>query len=1290
MRSLSWTRASWTVALGFAAATFGANAASAKPVRPIRSRALNLFSLPVHVMNVNRVVCPIVNNGQVCVDSTQSPVAEGSFWPKGTADNYVFNSGLQAAGIIKAAPNFPWNGDTVGVFFMDPRGDQLQGDGVTQVWSSLDANDVASWPSNALVHDAAIFHPVLLGRKSVSQEDLWVRAWDGSPARLAGRTHPMGILVEERGLAWNYPTGNEDIDYFIYTFYNISASNCAKYQNATIDPSIADSLCDIGKNFQALNSQHFGITFPDTGYAFVNLFAAFFEDCDVGNASFNYSTPIPLFNLGFCWKSDFLEPSWSFPADVYRPPFAIAPGLTGTKYLASPNDSTGKPLGLTLFSNTINAANNFPDAVGVKQLFRYLHGTTTPAAGDFPCTFQGQQLQRHYCFLAQTAQDTRFFMSSGPFTLPAGEARTMVLAYLYAPVSGAIVPYIGGDLAQGIPPTDTGLARAVNPDTIRTIDRGAGWVSHSDVNGDGKIEQNEVTTLPGSLLKKALVSQAVFDNKFLLPFAPEPPNFFLIPGDNQVTISWERSNTETVGDPFYVIASKPTVIPAGGGPAVRNPLYDPNFRQFDVEGYRIYRGRTSGALQLVAQFDYAGTVMSDYLGDFLYPGNCAPELGVQTDCPVTFDTGTALVVPTSPHVDHPLIGSIIQVPVAPSGRVLTASGAILLFKSDTAITGGGSGRPPLQDTGVPFVFVDKSVRNSFNYFYAVTAFDVKSLPSAPSSLESPFITKQVTPRKASGQETAGSITPPVLLSPRGDTLNPNAALPTIDANTGILSGPEPPTNGFGASMAVFVPQLLSTGTVSVTIDSIQAGNPDPLGLGTAAPALYYVTSQGPTGAAHAVLPLNLDGFNADSATTRYLPVTLVDKTKVGRFGGDSTFSIYASVGVTASGTWTTESYGRASANSAPANSPENGPRWWAGATNENTANPNSAVCHPAGGACTDTVFNNRTNVKTAGALPGVQYILHPLAYSTLRSSPMRTLEPVLATVTRAADFKVYWKGGGGLDSVVDVTHKAPVPFSARMGTGWGFLNDSSFVGVTSAPDGNNALLTWSDIFCVAPAPAFTTQCGGGATTPAVLMNHARLTPIADTAVAFAGTATATASGNGFIFYIGGHFFLMQMAALPSAGTIWTLRTYAGNVTGKAGSYAIQHASFRPPNIPGLRAQFQFVGSTFSATSTNDSVLAHAHTVPDPYYVTNALEFTANTKVLKFVNLPAQCIIRIYSTSGILVQVLTHNDATGGGEATWNLRNRNNQFVASGVYFYHIEAADGKTKVGRFTVITFAP
>jgi hypothetical protein len=95
-----------------------------------------------------------------------------------------------------------------------------------------------------------------------------------------------------------------------------------------------------------------------------------------------------------------------------------------------------------------------------------------------------------------------------------------------------------------------------------------------------------------------------------------------------------------------------------------------------------------------------------------------------------------------------------------------------------------------------------------------------------------------------------------------------------------------------------------------------------------------------------------------------------------------------------------------------------------------------------------------------------------------------------------------------------------------------------------------------------------------------------------------------------------------------------------------------------------------------------------HTVPDPYYVTSAFEQTTESKIIKFVNLPADCIIRIYSSSGVLVSLLEHHSAQFGGSEDWNVRNRNNQVVASGVYFYHIEAGDAR-RVGRFTVVNFA-
>src|SRR5260370_22079766 len=238
------------------AATIGASVASAGPApnRAARSRGTNLFALVFGVMNVNRIFCGINNIGELCVDPTGSPVVGGGFWPKGTPDQYNFNAGLQLAGTTPSTAGFAWAGDTIGAFFMDPCGDQLEGDAILRTCNALDPGDAASWPDAGMIRDTAIFASVLQNRQSASQEDLWVRTWDGNPALLAGRTHPMGVLVEERVLGWNYPTGNEDIIYFVFNFTNVTAFDDSVYDNSTtINPAIKAEGKTIGKDFAARN-----------------------------------------------------------------------------------------------------------------------------------------------------------------------------------------------------------------------------------------------------------------------------------------------------------------------------------------------------------------------------------------------------------------------------------------------------------------------------------------------------------------------------------------------------------------------------------------------------------------------------------------------------------------------------------------------------------------------------------------------------------------------------------------------------------------------------------------------------------------------------------------------------------------------------------------------------------------------------------------------------------------------------------------------------------------------------
>ncbi len=1231
---------------------FAGDTARAVPRPAGKRRAFNLFAGVLGRMNVNRFDCGLDAFGKVCVDPNGSSTVGGGFWPKGTPDGYVFNSGLQLAGIVDPASGFAWSSDTVGAFFFDPKGTTEHGDRLSLVWTSLDPSDNANWPRDAFVpSDTSLFDPVLFGRKAASQQDTWIQYWDGNPAFNAGRKHPLGVLVTQRGMAWNFPSGNEDIIYYLYSFTNITASDPAAYAGL-LD---ADTLASLGARFQLLNESAFGVSIPDAGYTITNMYASFSMDADVSDAAReNYSTAFIPFNMGTAFKSNWYAEEMLFPASIFSAPFAAAPGIVGVKYLRSPIVG-GAEVGLTMFSNTINGG-QFDDAQNATQLWRYLSAQLNPTAGDAPCNAPLAPSVGKVCFVSQAADDIRFFQSSGPLNLAPGETKIIVVAYITAaPVD---VPAIAGrsqgfDLKPAFPAQAGDLATGA--DTLRSVDRVMGAVSVNDANGDFVIDQNEVVTVDRSLLNKGLVAQAVFDGKFLLPFPPDPPDFFLVPGNNQVTVVWQASPTETVGDPYFQIASLPEVEdPANPGQFIPNALYDPNYREFDVEGYRVYRGRTTGDLQLVAQFDYAGREIIDYTGAFNY-GNCAPELGVTVDCPAGLAGGVA----------HPLVGNIVQVP--PGGRVQLLNGDVLVLAADTAVTGGGSGYPALADGGVPFAYVDRSVRNSFRYYYAVTAFDinsVKSVAAGNAALESPRVTKQVTPRAAGANP--GSPLGPItvsLVGAQGEVLNPAAPNPTINATTGTFSGPARPTNAFqGLDVSVFAPDLVAPNSAAfIRLDSVtphyyhsaifyfsglgpvvtgsvgdgwQGSDAGPLGVedGTLAvgPASVVMPADTDLAKAQGLGPVPL----AAQATAQIVMNPVIFNSKDADWGPvvDGAFFEFAGL------------------------SDVGGSRWFDG-TNETMADPTLGTDH--------------------GQLTGVTTIYQPAPYLNVPDALMRRFYQTLYHVFRAADIRIYWGATPGtVDSVMDLTHKVPVPFDPQNRGSYGFRGDVTGDAVSSAPDG---LLNYRDFMYGACLPGMTSFGQGGCEdrdydpTPTLVNVDLDGDLVAD------GT-------TGFGLYINGEPYIFETATLPS-NTTWTLRSYAGDVQRPAATYSFVPKPSNAP-IPGLRLAI----TTSTAQVTNRdaaSDLSNVHTVPDPYYVTNAFEQSTNSKIMRFVNLPSRCIIRIYSQSGVLVNALTLDDPTGGGEATWNLRNRNNQFVASGVYFYHVEAPDGKTKVGRFTIVNFA-
>lgn len=115
-----------------------------------------------------------------------------------------------------------------------------------------------------------------------------------------------------------------------------------------------------------------------------------------------------------------------------------------------------------------------------------------------------------------------------------------------------------------------------------------------------------------------------------------------------------------------------------------------------------------------------------------------------------------------------------------------------------------------------------------------------------------------------------------------------------------------------------------------------------------------------------------------------------------------------------------------------------------------------------------------------------------------------------------------------------------------------------------------------------------------------------------------------------------------------------------------------------------------------STNVNDvavSALDKINVVPNPYYAYSSYDKTTNDQWVKITNLPAKCVISIYTLNGTLVRRISRDEAidnsagtavaytqgtesgSGNSETSfdWDLKNQKNIPVSSGVYLIHISA-----------------
>ncbi|HID38800.1 MAG TPA: T9SS type A sorting domain-containing protein [Calditrichaeota bacterium] len=121
-----------------------------------------------------------------------------------------------------------------------------------------------------------------------------------------------------------------------------------------------------------------------------------------------------------------------------------------------------------------------------------------------------------------------------------------------------------------------------------------------------------------------------------------------------------------------------------------------------------------------------------------------------------------------------------------------------------------------------------------------------------------------------------------------------------------------------------------------------------------------------------------------------------------------------------------------------------------------------------------------------------------------------------------------------------------------------------------------------------------------------------------------------------------------------------------------------------PNTPDNKYYFTAPAVTYSTEKAQVDV-AKINVFPNPYYANNPQESNHLNHFVTFNHLPGKAVFRIFNLAGVLIRKLEKNDDSQFFR--WDLKNRNNIPVASGVYIVHIELPElGKIKILKVFIV----
>ena len=1095
------------------------------------------------------------NTGFLAVNPT-SPFAPGGFWPSGSTNNYIYQSGLNVLGIIDSDGDgvFSDTVETSAVYDAEWREGRASGtreDPESRLLFSTDGEDLALWPQEFSTLDDDPDSPTYGTQVPLVIGDQDAVAFftdvDGPVFQSAG-IHRLGVQVGRQVIFIS--TGIErDI-----MFVNWRISNATHY----VDPrEVAGVPYDIRGVLVDIKS-----------------------DFDIGVPTDDASAVLPSRQLALAYDSDFREQA-----------FGRQPAIFGSSILYSPAEDDGidNPTALEPEGNGL-VDETFGDIMAA--------GLTHPLTGqplEFPEQVLHLKAERFYLYTMYTYGDQRPdpFSDAEAYRILSAAPGTNLLP-AFDPYADFLEATIVEDLRQNIvaPPFD--MPASGEPENIWAAFYFSPAANDPTVNGQ-RADLSKLT--PEGEFSRALnVAEAArrsFEASFVRPKPPPAADFRLVPGDRQVTITWDDSPVYNTYDDYAETfqASQLTLRDSlpDGFPEITGYLTN------DFEGFRVYRSLTGERqhARLIAQFDLDNKI-----------------------------------------VDYTVTRTVTQDGFTGTGPYLLKLG---------------------ENTGLSFSCVDRGgdiggLVNGAPVFYTVTSYDYNPFNAGGESLESNIgfkrqdalgrFIQQATPRAATSSWRSGSSESSIIAgdgSIFGSGFQPQVADTLGLSSDTVTTDPLDPTNRTVVRHNLAVdfrnrpnPQkeALAPGEVEIV-------------FGQALPDSGVFTIDSVEAAGPATRLFNLYYHYRDSGG-RELAGQALEKSfahskreRVAAFHFDGRVD---TLGVTYSGSVEIYRGGRADAKVAPLK---------INATAGTLASPGITYPHP------DYRF---TAIPATVTFPDDPFVVYqPVNIDQLNSDYIAG-ESARTTSNMAAfapgDIEIAWESDSRV-RVRDLTHRTEVRFSGFTDDGWGFLPLDEL---------SHEEIIWQSLH--------------------VHPKHKRTYRLRREAVYYSHPDRPDSLSMA-LYVRGVELFLTAIERRPAAGDIWLVRCDFNN----------SGDEFVSP-VPGQRVVFRFLSAT---DRPEDELLSRVRVVPNPYLISSPLDAGPGDKSVMFTGLPLECMVRIYTISGVLVNVLEHGPGvpessfsasdTGSGTRRFNLRNRFGQEMASGTYYFQVESKrTGEKSIGKFSII----